>query len=59
MTWEEMRGEIIERLNNPTNEQIALYIEAAYKLGYKKGIRVGVKELEWLRAEVLKELRRL
>lgn len=53
-SWEEMRAEIVERLESPTKEQIARFIEKAYKLGYEKGINVGVDCLNWLKRQIIK-----
>lgn len=41
-SWEEVRKEIVDRIENPTREQIAKYIESAYKMGYKKGLNVSL-----------------
>lgn len=41
-SWEEVRKEIVDRIENPTREQIAKYIENAYKMGYKKGLNVSL-----------------
>lgn len=41
-SWEEARKEIVDRLENPTREEIAKYIESAYKMGYKKGLNVSL-----------------
>ena len=43
-TWEKVREEITARLNNPTKDQIANYIENAYRIGYFKGCKT-TKEL--------------
>lgn len=56
-TWEDVKEEIIERLDNPTKEQIAEFIEKAYKLGYVKGIDVWLKELQILKQEITKGLK--
>ena len=44
-SWEAVKQEIIERLHNlpyPTSEDIAEYIEKAYRLGYAKGVRTSM-----------------
>lgn len=50
-TWDEVRQEIVEKLDNPSKEDIALYIEKAYRLGYAKGIRIATDILNSIKYE--------
>lgn len=53
-SWEEVRADLVKVLDNPTKEEVARYIEMAYKLGYEKGINVGVDCLNWLKRQMIK-----
>ena len=51
-SWDEIKDEIIEKLENPAKEDIARYIEKAYKMGYIKGINLGMELLIDLKYKV-------
>lgn len=44
-SWEEVKKEIVSKLDNPTYEQIATYIEKAYKLGHLKGVETAKEQI--------------